>query len=143
MARLCPPSSLFLRHFLHLCKDIWSFTYLLSSLFFPMHTFRILVSAPLLHWSLRKSQYHQQTASSTVVLSLLHPLACPLSLQIGTKLMLTLVQSNLDLETLVPTAHLTTVSVSSYISCTSRTYFSSTIPYFVIQYHSSFRGTPS
>ena len=58
-----------------------SLTYLLSSFFFPMHTSRILVSAPLLSWSLRKSQYHQQTASSMVVLSLLHPLSCPLSLQ--------------------------------------------------------------
>ena len=64
-----------------LCKDIRSLTYLLSSLFFPMHTSRILISAPLLPWSLHKSQYHQQTASSMVVLSLLHPLACPLSLQ--------------------------------------------------------------
>ena len=33
---------------------------------------------------------------------------------------------------LVPTAHLTTVSLSSYISCTSRTYFSA-IPDFLIQ----------
>ena len=39
----------------------------------------------------------------------------------------------------VPTAHLTTVSLSSYISCTSRTYFS-TIPDFFIQYPSSSRG---
>ena len=71
----------FRHHFLHLCKDIRSLTYLLSSLFFPMHTSRILIFAPLLPWSLHKSQYHQQTASSMVVLSLLHPLACPLSLQ--------------------------------------------------------------
>ena len=83
-----PPSLLFRHHFLHLCTDIWSLTYLLSSLFFPMHTFRILISAPLLSWSLRKSQYHQQTASSSVVLSLLHPLACPLSLQTGMDLTL-------------------------------------------------------
>ena len=62
--------------------------YLLSSLFFPMHTFKILISAALLPWSLRKLQYHQQTASSMVVLSLLHPLACPLSLQKGMDLML-------------------------------------------------------
>ena len=48
------------------------------ALFFPMHTSMILVFAPLLFWSLHKSQYHQQTASSMVVLSLLHPLACPL-----------------------------------------------------------------
>ena len=40
----------------------------------------------------------------------------------------------------VSTAHLTTVSLTPYISCTSRTYFS-TIPDFFIQYHSSFRGT--
>ena len=39
----------------------------------------------------------------------------------------------------VPIAHLTTVSVPSYISCTSCTYFS-TIPDFLIQYHSSSRG---
>ena len=39
---------------------------------------QILFSAPLLLRSLRKSQYHQQTASSMVVLSLLHPLDCPL-----------------------------------------------------------------
>ena len=63
------------RHFLRLRTDIWYMTFLFSSLFFLMHISRILVSAPLLPWSLRKSQYHQQTASSTVVLSLLHPLA--------------------------------------------------------------------
>ena len=45
------PSSLFCGHFCHLCTDIWSLTYLLSSLFFPMHTSRILVSAPLLHFT--------------------------------------------------------------------------------------------
>ena len=48
----------------------------------------ILVSAPLLPWSLCKLQYHHQTALSTVVLSLLHLLACPLSLQTGMDLML-------------------------------------------------------
>ena len=85
---LYPPSLLFRRHFFHLCKDIWSSTYLLLFLFFPMHTSRILISAPPLPWSLRKSQYHQQTASSMVVLSLLHPLACPLSLQKGMDLTL-------------------------------------------------------
>ena len=42
----------------------------------------------------------------------------------------------------VPAAHLTTVSLPSYISCTSRTYFS-TIPDFLMQYHSSSRGTLS
>ena len=42
----------------------------------------------------------------------------------------------------VPIAHLTTVLLPSYISYTSRTYFS-TIPYFLIQYHSSFRATLS
>ena len=73
LALLYPPSSLFCRHFLHLCTDIWSLTYLLSSLFFPMHTSMILVSVLHLFWSFRKSQYHQQTALSMVVLSLLHP----------------------------------------------------------------------
>ena len=42
----------------------------------------------------------------------------------------------------VPTAHLTTVSLFSYIYCTSRSYFS-TIPDFLIQYHSSSRETLS
>ena len=42
----------------------------------------------------------------------------------------------------VSTAHLTTVSLSSYISCISRTNFP-TIPDFLIQYHSSFHGTLS
>ena len=83
LGTLYPPSLLFCRHFLHLCTDIRSLAYLLSSLFFPMHTSRILVSAPLLPWSVRKSQYHQQTASSMMVLFLLHPLACLLSLQTG------------------------------------------------------------
>ena len=69
-------------------QNIRSLTYLLSSLFFPKRTSRILISAPLLPWPLRKSQYHQQTASSMVVLSLLHPLACPLSLQKGIDLTL-------------------------------------------------------
>ena len=40
----------------------------------------------------------------------------------------------------VPTAQLTTVSLPSYISCTSCTYFS-IIPDFLIHYHSSSRGT--
>ena len=77
LALFCSPSSLFLRHFLHLHTDIRFLTYLLSFLFFPTHTFSILVSGPLLPWSLRKSQYHHQTASSTAVLLLLLPLACP------------------------------------------------------------------
>ena len=42
----------------------------------------------------------------------------------------------------VPTAHLTTVSLPLYISCTSFTYFSN-IPDFLIQYHSSSRGVVS
>ena len=42
----------------------------------------------------------------------------------------------------VPTAHFTTVSLPSYIFSTSCTYFS-TIPDFLIQYHSSSRGTLS
>ena len=46
-------------HFLHLCTNIRSFTYLFLSLFFSMHTSRILISSPLFSWSLRKSQYHQ------------------------------------------------------------------------------------
>ena len=53
-----------------------------------MHTSRILISAPFLSWSLHKLQYHQQTAWSMVRLSLLHPLACPLSLQTGMDLTL-------------------------------------------------------
>ena len=84
-------SILFCHHFFHLCTNIWSLTYLLLSLFFPMHTSRILISAPLFSWSLRKSQHHQQTASSMLVFSLLRPLACPLSLQTGTDLTLILV----------------------------------------------------
>ena len=75
LSLLCPPSLLLLCLFLCLRTDIRSLTYLLSSLFFPIHTSRILVSAPVLPWSLRKSQYHQQTASSTLVLSLLRALA--------------------------------------------------------------------
>ena len=55
LALLYPPSLLFLHYFLHLCTNIRSSTYLLSSLFFSMHTSRILVCAPLLNWSLRKS----------------------------------------------------------------------------------------
>ena len=56
--------------------SVFDLPYLLSSLFFPPHKSKILFSAPLLPWSLRKSQYHQQTASSTVVLFLNHLLAC-------------------------------------------------------------------
>ena len=85
---LYSPSLLFRHYFLHLCKDIRYLTYLLSSLFFPMHTFRILISTPLLPWSFHKSQYYQQTASFMVILSLLHPLACPLSLKTGMELTL-------------------------------------------------------
>ena len=88
LGTLHPPSSLFRHPFLHLYRDIRSLIYLLSSLFFPMHTFRILIFTSLLPWSLNKSQYHQQTASSMVVFSLLHPLVCPLSLQTGMDLML-------------------------------------------------------
>ena len=75
---------------------------------FPMHTSRILISAPLLPWSLYKSQYHQQTVSSMVVLSLLHPV-CPLSLQTGMDLTL-IPGATLTLKlSVVPLAHLTTV----------------------------------
>ena len=91
---------------------------LFSSLFFPMHTSRILVSAPLLPWSLCKSQYHQQTASSMVVLS------SSVSLSI-----ITANRNKLNADpwcsptftvnlSVVPTAHLITVSLPSYISCT-------------------------
>ena len=59
--------------------DLFTFIPLLSNA-----SSRMLVFALLLSWSLHKSQYHQQTASSMVVLSLLHPLTCPLSLQTGT-----------------------------------------------------------
>ena len=107
-----------------------------------MHTSSILVSAPFLPWSLCKSQYYQQIASSMLVLSLLHPLACPFSHANRKGLnadpwcnpTLTLKLS------VVPTAHLTTVLLPSYISCTSHTYFS-IIPDFLIQYHSSSLGT--
>ena len=71
----CPPSSLLFCYSLHLRIDIRSLTYLFSSLFFLTHTSTILVSAPFHSWSLCKSQYYQQTASSTVVLSLLRPIA--------------------------------------------------------------------
>ncbi|KAJ8356648.1 hypothetical protein SKAU_G00194420 [Synaphobranchus kaupii] len=41
-----------------------------------------------------------------------------------------------------PTAHLTTVTLSSYMSCTLLTYFSDT-PDFLMQYHTSSLGTLS
>ena len=134
----CPPSSLFLGHFLHLRTDIWSLIYLLSSLFFlHSHTFTILVSGPLLPWSLRKSQYHHQTASlcgslliSSVSLSIITANKNGLNANLWCSPTLTLKLS------VVPTAHLTTVSLSSYISCTSRIYFSVILD-FLIQYHNS------
>ena len=55
----------------------YSLTYLLSSLFFPTPISSILISAPLLPWSLCKSQYHQKTASSTVVFFLIRLLSYP------------------------------------------------------------------
>ena len=45
----------FFCHFLHLRTNMRSLTYLLSSLFFPTHTFNILISAPVLPWFLCKS----------------------------------------------------------------------------------------
>ena len=67
----------------YLVFDLLTFIPLLSNAYLQHSSF-----APLLPWSLRKLQYHQQTASSMVVLSLLHPLACPLSLKTGTDLTL-------------------------------------------------------
>ena len=67
----------------YLVFDLLTFIPLLSNAYFQDSN-----SAPLLPWSLHKSQYHQQTASSMMVLSLLHPLACPLSLQKGMDLTL-------------------------------------------------------
>ena len=64
--------------------DLLTFIPLLSNAYFQDSNFR----STLFSWSLRKSQYHQQTASSMVVLSLLHLLACPLSLQTGMELTL-------------------------------------------------------
>ena len=57
---------------------------------FHLLTFIPLLSNAYLQDSslLSTSQYHQQTKSFMVVLSLLHPLACPLSLQTGMDLML-------------------------------------------------------
>ena len=54
--------------------DLLTFISLLSNAYLQ-HSF----SAPLLPWSLGKSKYHQQTASSMVVLSLFHPLSHPSS----------------------------------------------------------------
>ena len=56
-------------------------------IFIP-HTSRILFSTSLLPWSFCKSQYNHQTASFTVVFSLLHPFVYPLSLEAGMDLML-------------------------------------------------------
>ena len=47
LGTFCFPSLLFLRHFLHLRTDIRSFTYLLSSLFFPTHISSILILVSL------------------------------------------------------------------------------------------------
>ena len=105
---------------------IKSLTYLISSLFFPMHTSSISVSALLLLWSLCKSQYHLQTALSMVVSLLTSSVNLSIITANRNKFnadpwcspTLTLKLS------VVPIAHLTTVSLPSYISCTSHTYFS-------------------
>ena len=138
LALLYPPFSLFRRHFLHLCTDIWSLTYLLSSLFFPMHTSRILVSTS----SLISSQITISSANSiahggsflTSFVSLSIITANRNGLNADPWCSPTLI---LKLS-VVPIAHLTTVSLPSYIFCISRTYFS-TIPHFLIQCHSSSR----
>ena len=69
----------------YLVFDLLTFIPLLSNAYFQDSNL-----CSILPWSLRKSQYHQQTSSSMVVLSLLHPLACPLSLQTGMDLTLIL-----------------------------------------------------
>ena len=140
----CLPSLLFLCDFLHLCTDIRSLTYLLSSLFFPMPTSRILVYASLLPWYCHKSQYHQQKKivhggsflTLSVILSIITANRNGLNADPWCSPTLTLKLS------VVPTAHLTTISLPSYISCTSRTYFSD-IPDFLMQYHSFFFETVS
>ena len=72
LAHLYPPSLLFLCHFLHLCTDIRSLTYLLSSLFFPMHASRILVSTLLLPWSLTISSENSIVHGFSLLISSVH-----------------------------------------------------------------------
>ena len=136
---LYPPSSLFRCHFLHLCKDIRSLTYLLSSLFFPMHTaYYYFFPGLFAKHNIISKQHRLRWFSPYFIHDPVHyhckqewinadPWCSPtLTLKLS----------------VLPTAHLNTVSLPSYISCTSRTYFS-TIPDFLMQYHSFSRGTLS
>ena len=127
MNNTCPPTLLFLCHFLHLRTDIRSLTYLLLSLFFPTHTSSILVSALLLS-SLRSKQHRPRWFS---------PYFVSLSIITANSNADPWCSPNLTLKlAAVSTAHFTVVLLPLYITCTSRTYFS-TIPDFLIQYHNS------
>ena len=67
----------------YLVFNLLTFIHLLSNAYLQDSSFFSTSSLVSL-----QSQYYQHTASSMVVLSLLHPLACPLSLQTGTDFML-------------------------------------------------------
>ena len=137
MALLCPTSSLFLHRFLHLCRDIWYLTYLLSSLLFPTHTFSILVSAHLFPGLFTNhniiSKQHHPRWFPPYFLSIITANRNGLNADSWCSPTLSLKLS------VVPIAHLTTVWLPSYISCISRTYFS-VIPDFLIQCQSSSLG---
>ena len=126
MALLYPPSSLL--HYL--CTDIPPLTYLLSSLFFPRHTSRILVSTILLpglftnHNIISKQHRPRRFSANRNGLNA-DPWCSP-------SLILKL--------SVVPTAVLHTSSLFRF----ARTYpvqVAHTFPNFLIQYHSSSRGT--
>ena len=99
--------------FLHLCTDIQSLTYLLSFLFFPMHTSRILVFAPLL--PLVSLQITISSVNSIVHNGFLLTSSISLSIITANRNGLNadpLCSPTLTLKlSVVPTAHLTTVSL--------------------------------
>ena len=119
MALLCPLSSLFFCHFSHLRTDIRSLTYLLLFVFFLTHTSSILVSASLFpglvanYNIISKQHCPHSLLTSSVSLSIITANRNGFDADPWCSLTLTLKLS------VVTTAHLTTVLLPSYISCTS------------------------
>ena len=133
-------SSLFHHYFLHLCTDIWSLTYLLSS-FFPMQDSSLLSISSLVSLQITISSANSivhggSLLTSSVSLSIITANRNRLNTDPWCSPTLTLKLS------VVATAHPTTVLLPSYISCTSCTYYS-TFCDFLIQYHSSSHRTLS
>ena len=120
----------------YLVFDLLTFIPLLSNAYLKhssLHSTSSLVSSQITISSVNRIVHGRSLLTSSVCLSIIIANRNGLNADPWCSPTLTLKIS------VVHTGHLTTVSLPSYISCTSRTYFSP-IPDFLMQYHSSSHG---